>query len=326
MLICIKTYAADIEVQPTMMSKTNTQDRVWVGTFQLVWNDFIDKFVHNYVRFKDGTPEMVWELNAREFSTADISDKCYYKTAGKITKNTKKQIEKAIKKKFNETSDILDKMDLTPSPSRFLIYAMLKKDFEFTNAFDKLGVSAFGNGQKAEYFGINSASDKALDKGVKVLFYNNVNDYAVKLSAKNKDEIYLYKTSSNKPFNQLYADMNKKETGYIGEKTFREQDELKVPNIKFYAEKNFTELANKRVLGTNIVIEQAIESVKFEMDNKGVKLKSEAAMSVMKTSFRPDAERPRYFYFDNTFVMFMKETGKKTPYFALRVNDITKFQ
>ena len=38
--------AANIEVLPTMQSKTNVQDRVWVGTFQIVWNDFMDKIAH----------------------------------------------------------------------------------------------------------------------------------------------------------------------------------------------------------------------------------------------------------------------------------------
>ena len=35
--------ASNIEVLPTMQSKTNVQDRVWVGTFQIVWNDFMEK-------------------------------------------------------------------------------------------------------------------------------------------------------------------------------------------------------------------------------------------------------------------------------------------
>jgi hypothetical protein len=43
------------------------------------------------------------------------------------------------------------------------------------------------------------------------------------------------------------------------------------------------------------------------------------------TSLRPDIEK-RYFLVDDTFVIFLKEKGKSTPYFALRVNDITKFQ
>ena len=87
----------------------------------------------------------------------------------------------------------------------------------------------------------------------------------------------------------------------------------------------FEEIGGHRVKGTNIVIEKAMETVKFEMDNTGVKLKSEAAIIAKMTALLPSAE-PRYFYFDDTFVLFLKEKGKDKPYFALRVYDISKYQ
>lgn len=321
----IQVFAAGIEVLPTMQSRSNAQDRVWVGTFQLVWNDFMDKFVHNPVRFREGTPIFVQELNKQAFTVDDVSDKSYYKITTKVTKNTKRQITKAIRKKFKETSDILDKLDLTPRNDKFLIYAMLKKDFEFKNEFNKLGKSAFGEEQTAEYFGVTKGSKDEFGSSVKVLFYNNPDDFAVILTTKSNDEVYLYKNSANKEFTYLYADMLKKQAAFNGSTEFGNDDELKVPNIKLFEEKKFDELSGKRVMGTNIVIDQAIETIKFDMDNKGVKLKSEAAMTIMKMSLMPDNEQ-RLFYFNDTFVIFLKEKGKQNPYFALRVHDIDKYQ
>ena len=323
----LQTFATDIEVQPTMFSRSNAQDRVWVGTFQLVWNNFIDKVVYNPVRFREGTPMIVHELNRQSFTEDDLSDKAYYTYVGKVTKNTKKQITKAIKKKFKETSDLLDKFDLTPRNDKYFIYAMLKKDFEFVNEFNKLGKSVFGEDDTAEYFGIDKKSDNDLCKGVRVLFYNSHKDYAVALKTKDNEDVYLYKNGANKSFNYLYADMLKKEKAFKGEKEFRDIDELKVPNIKFFVEKSFDELAGKRIMGTNLVIDKAMETVKFNMNNKGVELKSEAAMDIMRCSLPdPDKAVPRMFFYDDTFVIFLKEKKSKNPYFALRVNDITKFQ
>lgn len=316
---------ASIEVQPTMFSKSNAQDRVWVGTFQLVWNDFMDKVVHNYIRFREGTPVYVHELNAQTFKSEDISDKSYYKMTGKVTKKTKGQINRAIRKKFGESSDLLDKLDLTPRNDMLIIYAMLKKDFEFFRQFDKLGKSYFGNEQEAEYFGISSSSDKILANSVEVLFYNSSEDFAVKLKTKGDDEVYLYKNDSNKAFNLLYADMLKKTNVFNGDKYFSEVDELKVPNISFFEEKSFEELQGKRVMGTNLVINQALETIKFNMDYKGVELKSEAALTTMKMSIQPDL-LPRMFYFDDTFIIFLKEKERSKPYFALRVHDILNYQ
>ena len=324
-ILSIQTSFAAIEVLPTMQSRSNAQDRVWVASFQLVWNDFINKIVFNPIRFRTGTPVSVYELNKQAFDEDDLSENSYYKTCGKVTKNTKKQIAKAIKKKFKETSDLLDKLDLTPRNDMLFVYAMLKKDFEFINEFDKFEKSLFGEDQVAEYFGINGTSRKALDNGVKVLFYNSSEDFAVLLATNGNDEVYLYRNSANKPFNVLYEDMLKKEFLYKGDRKFNNVDELKVPNIKFFEEKSFEELTNKRIMGTNFVINQAMETIKFSMNNKGVKLKSEAALTVMTMSLQPEVE-PRNFYFDDTFVIFLKEKKKNVPYFALRVNDISNYQ
>ena len=89
----------------------------------------------------------------------------------------------------------------------------------------------------------------------------------------------------------------------------------------------FDEITNKRIKGTKLVIDKAMETIKFDMNNKGVELKSEAAMAVATCSLPSPEERiPRFFYFDDTFVVFLKEIDKDKPYFALRVNDISKFQ
>lgn len=324
LLLFSPSFAANVDILPTMSSKTNVQDRVWVGTFQLVWNDFMDKIAFNQIKFPAGTPVIVNELNRQDFTEDDISSDSYYKYLGNIKKNTKKVIAKAIKRKFNETSDILDQLDLTPSKQRFIVYAMLKKDFKFVVPFDKLGIAPFRN-MEAEYFGISKESRKELDDGVEVLFYDSPSDFAVKLDTEGDDEVYLYKTANTKTFNYIYEDMLKKQEGYQGSLKFGEEDELKVPNLKFFEEKIFEEICGSRVKGTNLVIDQAMETVRFNMDNTGVELKSEAALIAKMTALLP-TEEPRYFYFDDTFVVFLKEKNKSKPYFALRVHDISKFQ
>ena len=317
-------FAGNIDVLATMQSKSNIQDRVWVGTFQIVWNDFMDKIAHIAIKFPDGTPQVVNELNQQEFTIEDLSENCYYRYFGKIKKNTKKTIAKAIKRKFNETSDLLDQLNLTPDKNKFIVYAMLKKDFEFLKPFDKLGKSNFRD-QEAEFFGIDKNSSRELAQAVRILFYNSPSDFAVALDTNDKDEVYLYKTENTKTFNYIYADMLTKEAQYNGDKSFKKNDELKVPNLKFYEEKSFDEVTGKRIKGTNLVIDQAMETIRFEMNNKGVELKSEAGMIATMTALVPEPD-PRNFYFDDTFVLFIKEKTKSKPYFALRVYDISNFQ
>ncbi len=72
-----------------------------------------------------------------------------------------------------------------------------------------------------------------------------------------------------------------------------------------------------------------MQTVKFSLDEKGGEIKSEAGMDVKldtaAVSF-PEKDTPRYFYVDDTFAIFLREKGKEKPYFAGRIEDITKFQ
>ena len=331
--IFIPAIASEIEVQPAMLSRSNEQDRVWAGTFQIAWNELLDKYTRMPVRFRESTPMTAKELNRKSFTGTSLSEKCYYKYLGKVNKNTQKIITKALKKKFNETSDILDGLDFAPNSSSFLIYTMLKKDFEFTSEYDKLGVSKFGKDMTAQYFGIDANTDSEKRQDIKVLYYNNQYDFAIILPAKGNDEVYLYKNGANKDFQSLYKDMTVKASKYTGSKTFNGTDELQVPEIKFDITKTFNELTSQRIMGTNLTIGQAVETIQFNMDNKVVQPKSEAEITVETAFSQTDEEEnigSRYFYLDNTFVIFLKEKPKgqtrTQPYFALRVNDIRKFQ
>ena len=113
-----------------------------------------------------------------------------------------------------------------------------------------------------------------------------------------------------------------KRAQYEGNSDFTEKDELKVPNIGLYKEQSFDELCNREIKGTNMMLDKALETVEFKMDNEGVKLKSEAIIATKMSAMLPEKNlKPRKFYFDDTFVIFLQEQGKDKPYFAMRVND-----
>ena len=70
-------------------------------------------------------------------------------------------------------------------------------------------------------------------------------------------------------------------------------------------------------------------SVRKILDEKGGEIKSEAAIDMIagtSVGSKPKEDEPRYFYVDDTFAIFLREKGKTKPYFAGRIDDITKFQ
>ena len=87
------------------------------------------------------------------------------------------------------------------------------------------------------------------------------------------------------------------------------------------------ELENKNFQfsnGDEYYIEKALQTIEFEIDKKGGKIKSEAGMMVNKAAII--ADEPREFLVDDTFTIFLKEKDKELPYFAARISDISKVQ
>lgn len=314
----------NLDVLATMDSKSTSSNQVWVGTFQLVWNDLMDELLKQPIEFVNGKSQMAEDLNKQSFKAENISEDAYYKKWGLASKKLKKEIEKGIKDKFNEKSDILDNFDWTPEDGHYILYAMLKKDFEYAKALNKLKPEAFkGSEGDVEYFGILKSSKTRARDIVNVLFYNDMNDFAVSLKTKQNDVVYLYRTNDNKTFSEYYADMNKKANVSKTNREFTKNDELKIPNLDFKTETLFGELCNKAIKNSDLVIAKAIETVEFKMDNVGVKLKSEAGIEMMRVSLEPP-QKSRYFYLTGQYVIFLQDKNK--PYFALKVADAKALQ
>lgn len=317
-------------------SPSKSENRAWVGTFQLVFND-MKKELLKVKRVKFEGEEETLELkglNDEEFNSDMLQESSYYTSYGNTSPKAKEKIKKDIKEKFNETSDILDRGDWSEpriGQRKHYAYAMLKKEFSFLREFDILDEDKFNNSSdNYKYFGIDSKSNEALNNNVSVLFYNNENDYAIQLLTKEDDIIYLYRTNDKDNFKAVYEKMNKEAKNYNGEKAFQDIDTLKVPNLKFSLEKQYPFLVNKFIEGTNgMFFSLAIETLKFELDNKGGKVKSEALFMVEDNAIMlepHDKPIPRHFNFDKTFVLFLVDKGKSNPYMALRVDHLDEYQ
>lgn len=305
-----------------------TNDTIWCGTFQLIWNDLKNDLAKQDIVF---TPQknVVKNLNKETFSTKDISEKYYYKKIGTPSIELKQEIENAIKEKFNEKSDILDDFNWSGNEKDYFLYAMLKKDFQFEKAFDELEKSNFKTFSGINYFGIKKNTDNSeLRNQVEVLYYNSKEDFAIKLKTKQEDEVILCKSPKGISFNEIYNNILKQKDEYKGNRNLEEKEIVKIPNLNIKEKNEFTELENNEFYfanGDTYIIDRAIQTIQFELDKTGGKIKSEAGMSTRVTSLMPE-ESPREFSIDDSFAIFLIENGKEHPYFAGKIDDITKFQ
>lgn len=310
---------SDLNVVASLESEI-TNDTIWCGTLNLLWNEMKNYFGEDLIF--QSTPKIIEELNLKKFTKENLREEDYYLKSGRPTMELKNEIEREIWKKFKEKSDILDSFTWENHDEKdYFLYTMLKKNFEFPKVFDNLGKSKFKNQENVSYFGIQE--NQELNSQVIVLFYENASTFAVKLLTTGKDEVILARGLKGKSFLELYQELKektKKEIEYI-----KKDDSLKIPFMNFKVKKVFDELKGitfKTKKLEEYEIEKVIETIEFDLNEAGGKLKSEAGMMMNTTAMIT----PRNFHFNEDFVLFLKEKDASYPYFSMNISDITKVQ
>ena len=319
-------------------------DSMWCGTFQLVWNDMVNEVVKKDVEFNPQL-KIVENLNKQTFTNKQLSPSSYYSKFWLLTLDLKEEIENWIKEKFNETSDILDQWaDWSNVPQsddfyewkdekKYWFYAMLKKIFKFENVFDQLDNWKFNNKyDNVKYFWIKWGSSSKLYKQVYVYYYNSDGDFAVSLKTKEWEDVILARWIWWNSFMDIYSNILKNEKKYKWKHYFTENDYLKVPELKVKTLTEFSELEHKEFLANDwdiCRIDKALQTIELELDKEWGKIKSEAWIAMTKSNWiemDPPKIEYRYFYFNEPYLMFLKEENKDLPYFAAQISDITLFQ
>ena len=319
----IESFTGKVPMTPTYTSKLSTMDsnKVWVGTFNLVWNDFMNDVVKGKIEFEDGESELANELNKQSFKANQLSENSYFKIHGQaMGEDLKNKIKNGIKQKFNEDSKLIDRIDWN-DPNGYVLYAILKKEFNFLEPFSTaMGSMKFNNSEtRVKCFGVDCSTKPEASKNVEILFYNSEEDFAIKLKTKEGEDVILYKTTGeNKSFEENYEEIKKQQSGYYGKTTFEEDDMLRIPFIKVNAEINYDELCGREIKNSGYYIKQALQTIDFELNNIGGSVKSEAAIDDTKEGI---IKNSRKMIFDSDFILYLKEENKEQPYFALKVDN-----
>ena len=284
----------------------------------------------------------VENLNKQTFTNKELSSNSYYSKFWLLTLDLKDEIEKWIEKKFNETSDILDQLDWSNVPQsdsyyrgksekRYWFYAMLKKIFKFEKAFDERDAWKFADEyNNIRYFWIKWSSSDQLYNQVYIYYYNSDKDFAVALKTLEWEDVILARWLGSGSFTDIYESILRKENNYQWKHYFTEDDYLKVPELRFKTLTEFYELENKEFEAKNwniCGIQKALQTIELELNKEWWSIKSEAWIEMSEWSIWPMLEiEHRYFYFDEPYIMMLKESNKNLPYFAAQISDITLFQ
>ena len=294
----------NITMNPSYQSTLdeNTINNLWVGTLDLAWKDLEEKIGLNKIELEGEMPQIANDLNESTFSKEMLNPNDY-----------KINVERTV-------------------TNGYKIDATLNKELNFLESFDNFSDYkwTFGNSEEyIKYFGINNASPEEMNKNIEILFYNKLNngsllsnDMAIKLKTKEGDEIILYRTDDKKSFDEYYEDIKAKTKNYKGRTEFSEDDELRVPYVQVNGMINYNQLYDKKIKNSKgLYIYDVIQNVNFYLNERGCNLSSKATMV---TEYMGIGQDTKYCYFQDTFIIFMKEANSDKPYFALKVdnNDI----
>ncbi|MBQ8299054.1 MAG: hypothetical protein IJX99_04175 [Clostridia bacterium] len=312
----------------TSLEDKIAENAAWCGTFNLIWNDLKNDLAKQDIKFAENS-DIVDNLNKGTFTVNELSENSYYKKYGVPSLELKAEIEKAIKDKFNETSDILDDFNWeNHTDEDYFLYSMLKKEFEYPKTFDKLNNGVFEQYDNVRYFGITGRTKDEVREQIDVLYYDSEDDFAIKIKTKSNDEIIVSVGNDADNFLDVYNNIMKKGDNYKDSKTLRDNDTFKMPYITFDLKEEITEVENKPFYFSNgaiYEISKALQTIQFEIDEKGGKIKSEAGMMVNKSASMIE-QKQRKFNVDQAFDIFLFEEGRNLPYFAARITDISSVQ
>ena len=129
--IIYEKYKASLIPTYTEEFDNSEKNNMWVCTFNLAWNEFMDKRFGGEVTFKSNTPAIVNSLNKRDFTKDQLSQDSYYIKIDVTRPELKEIIKNDIKNKFNiDETFALDKINFD-IPNSYTIYSFLHKNFEF---------------------------------------------------------------------------------------------------------------------------------------------------------------------------------------------------
>lgn len=303
---------------------------LWCGTFQLAWNE-VCNLIGEDVHFVEDPP-MVAFLNKKGFTAADLDDESYVALAGFVRDGIRAKIRAELQRKFKGRArpKLLPDMRLTPRPQDIIAYAYLFKHLQFARPFEKLNQPIDFQGTEVPAFGIGpkyKSGHKKMYSQVSILDYSSPDDFIIELKTKAAaDKLILAKVTPAATLAETIAHVTSRcEKAAPAEAA--DGDILKVPKLNFDLTRSYHEILGCLLVIKNpdvakdLLLLRADQNVRFQMDEKGVRLRSEAVMQFGCGA--ASAPRPRHIMiFDNPFLIMLKRAGAKSPYFALWVANV----
>jgi hypothetical protein len=310
---------------------------LYCATFQIAWDQLRDDVLDGHPLRLEGDPAVTRALNERLVGKRDISAEYYLAMAGFGRDRIVERIKRALWEKF----DRMPGLDLLCRPDDILAYAFLEKGIPFDTEFQVLlDPLKFGDGVEVQAFGIDQ--ERGAEDQVVILDYRTADDFVIKLQGSPRvdadiefgaridrprigDDVILAKVAPQATLREtieaVLARASEEASGRSGS-SLGPQEVLKIPKIDVDVLHRYSDLVGRSLLNRGFEghsISEAVQAVKFTLDETGAEVRSEAAIVVAKGIAIP--EEPREFVFDKPFLLCLREKKAEYPYLAMWVDN-----
>ncbi len=284
---------------------------LWCGSFQLAWNA-AGETAGFPVKLAPRSA-LADALNKRAFDRKWIDEGSILVKGGKNKPQLTDDIRSASHAKWKREPKFLK--SVSPTKDDFVFYAVLHKELHFQKPFARLGSRSLA-GHDVPCFGYEPEQPGRMELLPQVLVhhYKDAENFVVELKTDDRgDQMLLAKLPSGKSLSEMTATTIKHLRADAPPSGAN--DRLVVPYLFCDEEKSFQELVGRSVISLpGEVVREALQSIEFRMDEKGVKLHSEAIMTFGCAASVPVV--PRDIVLAPPFLLMMKRGDAPAPYFV----------
>jgi hypothetical protein len=299
------------------------QNIIYCSTFQIAWNDMKTDIVGEDIRLEDA-PETVARLNQSLSSEADIDGRDYLARVGVGSDAFVEGINRDLRAKFGRDAPQID--DTYRSGEIILAYALLQKSMQFEHPFERFdNAVSFWEGERRATvygFGINRYSEAqygALRGQVEIIDYHDSGDFVIRLrSTRPDDEIVLANVTPENTLLETYRAVNARVERSTPDR-LANNDVLMIPLIDLAVHHSYDSLLDLNLLNEGFeeyFVRDAIQDIRFRMDETGVAVKSEAKFAIEKKG-----PMHRLLVFDDPYMLYLKTKDGDYPYFMIWVDN-----
>jgi hypothetical protein len=309
---------------------------LWCGTFQLAWNEAI-KLVGEKLQFEN-QPPIVGLLNRQDFTANDLDPASYVALADFERNHVEAEIRAALQKTFHGAAspELIPPIPPHPGPDDFVAYAYLFKNLAFDYPFTQIpdyGYFCATPESTVAYvkaFTLPKSTEKHFTDAIKqvtIFDYQSQDDFVIKLKTRAQgDELILAKVTPCTTLSATIDSVLKRIATGKRENT-GPRDVLIIPELNYDLRKDFSELEGlvltpgpSAKIKSKLVLAKAEQLVRFQLNEKGAVLKSEAVM-VMGPGAAPLRIDWHIMIFNKPFLILMKRADSPQPYFAMWVGN-----